>query len=200
MRRLLAVASLLTAAAPVSPSARAQHQQGSSAPAAVQPVLYAFGFDPGERVPNVAFTDADGRRGTLSELGGRAGMVLVVRDAECPVAQRYAPRLAELEREYGPKGFTFAYVDVTPHTRADAKADAAKYGLTGRTIVDDAKTVVGALRVQATTEVFVLDARRTLRYRGAVDDQYGIGFHKDAPRHVYLRDAVALRKDLEGAQ
>ncbi|HJO29488.1 MAG TPA: hypothetical protein QGG30_03270, partial [Acidobacteriota bacterium] len=38
--------------------------------------------------------------------------------------------------------------------------------------------------------VFVLDATRILRYRGAVDDQYGIGFTKIAPRKNYMVDAL----------
>jgi hypothetical protein len=48
-----------------------------------------------------------------------------------------------------------------------------------------------------TTDVFVLDSRRTVVYRGAVDDQYGLGYSLDAPRHRYLADAV--RAVLNGA-
>ena len=41
-----------------------------------------------------------------------------------------------------------------------------------------------------TTEAFVLDAKRTLVYRGAVDDQYGFGYTLNAPRRTYLRGAM----------
>ena len=43
----------------------------------------------------------------------------------------------------------------------------------------------------STTDAFVLDARRTLVYRGAIDDQYGLGYSLDAPRQRYLADALA---------
>ena len=151
---------------------------------------YTFGFRPGERVADVAVTDVDGKKATLSALSGAVGAVIVVRDAECPVTQRYSPRLVELEKEFGPKGYTFTYVDVTPHSRADAKADAAKYQLTGRTILDADRKIVNALRAASAAEAFVIDARGTLRYRGAIDDQYGIDYHKAAPTVSYLREAL----------
>ena len=36
----------------------------------------------------------------------------------------------------------------------------------------------------------MLDAGRTLVYRGAIDDQYGINVALDAPKNQYLRDGV----------
>src|SRR5207253_853711 len=99
--------------------------------------LVSFGFAPGEQVADFAFRDVDGRTGTLTELMGRRGLVLAIRDAECPVSTRYAPRLAEMEKEWGARGFAFAYLDVTPASTArDAKRDASKYALGGRTIAD----------------------------------------------------------------
>ncbi len=47
-----------------------------------------------------------------------------------------------------------------------------------------------ALGPRATAEVFVLDAARTLVYRGAIDDQYAVGAALDAPRNTFLRDAL----------
>ena len=192
----LAFALGITCALPV-PAQQAKH----SMHAAVSPAAsgtrisapapyYSFGFTPGERVANVTFIDVDGRKSTLQGLSGKTGAVIVIRDAECPVTQRYSPRLAELEQEFGPRGYTFNYVDVTPHSRDEAKADAAKYKLTGRTILDGNRTIVNALRAASAAEAFVIDARGTLQYRGAIDDQYGIDFHKDAPTVNYLRESL----------
>ena len=46
------------------------------------------------------------------------------------------------------------------------------------------------LAATTSTEVFVLDAARTLVYRGAVNDQYGLGYSKEAPTKNYLRTAL----------
>ena len=46
------------------------------------------------------------------------------------------------------------------------------------------------LQAHTSTEVFVLDSSHTLRYRGAVDDQYGFGYALDQPKNHYLTDAI----------
>jgi mono/diheme cytochrome c family protein len=174
------------------------HSASATAPSAATvqqgalsvPRFYAVGHNPGERVPDVSFMDVDGRRGSLHALAGRAGVVLIVRDAECPVSQRYSPRIAEMEKTWGARGYTFAYVDITPHSRAEAKAVAAKAGLAGRTIHDDRKVVSMALRARTTGEAFVVDSRGTLRYRGAIDDQFGITWQRDRATSHWLRDAL----------
>ena len=194
--RALVALSALSVATPLF----AQHG-GSAGRGAIRPSTtpkrtvplapyYSFGFMPGERVADITVSDVAGKRTTLAGLAGKSGAVLVIRDAECPVTQRYSPRLSELEKEYGPKGYTFTYIDVTPHTKAEAKADAAKYQLTGRTILDSDRAVVNALRATSAAEAFVLDARGTLRYRGAIDDQYGIDFQKPAPTISYLKETL----------
>jgi hypothetical protein len=186
--RVLALLLVAAASLPAQQAGRTGIKP-SAAPKAAAP-YYSFGFMPGERVPDVTVTDVDGKRSTLAGLAGTAGAVVVIRDAECPVTQRYSPTLAQLEKDYGAKGYTFTYVDITPHTKADAKADAAKYKLTGRTILDSDRAVVNALRASSAAEAFVLDARGTLRYRGAIDDQYGIDFNKEAPTISYVREAL----------
>jgi mono/diheme cytochrome c family protein len=179
---------------PTPPAAKAPATKApvpaTKAPAVAVAKLYATGFLPGDRVQNIAFTDIAGKPGTLLTAGGTKGTVIVSRDAECPVTQRYGPRLAEFEKEYGAKGFNFVYLDVTPHTKAEAKADLAKYNLTSRAILDANKVVRTALRLASTAEAFVIDAAGTLRYRGSIDDQYGINVHKDAPTKTWLRDAL----------
>ena len=194
VRALFAGLSALTLGGLPLSAQQGEHGIRDAMPASAVPKTtagyYSFGFRPGERVADVAITDVDGKKATLSALSGAVGAVIVVRDAECPVTQRYSPRLVELEKEFGPKGYTFTYVDVTPHSRADAKADAAKYQLTGRTILDGDRKIVNALRAASAAEAFVIDARGTLRYRGAIDDQYGIDYHKDAPTVNYLREAL----------
>ncbi|MDI1311402.1 histidine kinase, partial [Prosthecobacter sp.] len=59
-------------------------------------------------------------------------------------------------------------------------------------VVSDADGALSQLlAATTTTEVFLLDAARTLVYRGALNDQYGLGYTKDKPQHHYLREAVA---------
>lgn len=51
--------------------------------------------------------------------------------------------------------------------------------------------------VERSNEAILLDAKATIRYRGAIDDQYGYDFSREEPRSTPLRDAIeaVLRGD-----
>src|SRR5581483_764026 len=47
-----------------------------------------------------------------------------------------------------------------------------------------------AFGAKRTPEVFLLDAGRAIRYHGRIDDQYGVGFRREAPTRRDLREAL----------
>ena len=146
----------------------------------------------GEMVANVTFTDIAGRSGQLSEIAAHhRAIVLVVRDTTCPIAMKYGPRLASLEKEFAAQGVEFVFVNCSEHDSIDAMiAEAKNYGFHGAYVADREGLFAAALRPRTTTEVFVLDSARTLRYRGAVDDQHGVGVQSQAPRSKFLCSAL----------
>jgi len=143
----------------------------------------------GRLVADLEFTDVNGRAGRLSDTPGT--IVIALRDESCPVSKRYGPRLAALEREYAGRGVTFVFINVgAPGDLDPVRTAIAQHGFGGRYAIDRDGRIARALRAGSTTEVFLLDSARTLRYRGAVDDQYGIGYNLDAPRTEHLRRAL----------
>lgn len=135
----------------------------------------------GRLIPDVSCTDSQGRTAKLSELTTSARFtVLAFTNGTCPLCRKYAPVLARLEREYTPRGIAFLFVNPTQ------KEKPADTPFAGRYILDTDGRLSAALAATSTTEVFVLDARRTLRYRGAIDDQYGLGYALEEPRQRYL--------------
>lgn len=51
------------------------------------------------------------------------------------------------------------------------------------------------LGVKSAGDVFVLDNEHRVRYRGAVDNQYGLGYTRDVPTRHYLRNALDALKE-----
>ena len=167
--------------------------RSASAVATVPPSeVGAFGFAPGELVPDFSWRASEGGRGTLSRLlQGKQALVLAVRTTECPVSQKYGHRLAKLEREYAARGVGFAYLTVSPQdTRDKVRQDIETFGFEAPYLVDRDGRIASALQVKVSTEVFVIDPGLTLRYRGAVDDQFGVAFSKPEPGDAWLEDAL----------
>ena len=147
----------------------------------------------GAMLPDVAFADLAGKQHRLSDFTakGKATVVALV-SPSCPVSKRYLPTLAAMEQQCRAQGTAFLLVAPTAtDTPEQLRAALKAAGLTAPCVPDPSGTFAKTLGALSTTDAFVVDARRTLVYRGAIDDQYGLGYSLDAPRQRYLADALA---------
>jgi peroxiredoxin len=150
----------------------------------------------GRMVPNLSLTDINDRKFSLSEYTDRQAIVIAFTNTTCPISKKYAPSLAAIERQYADRNVSFIYVNPTSSDKPAAiQAAIANQGFTGPYVRDIDGVVASALGATHTTDVFVLDAKRTIVYRGAVDDQYGFEYSLDAPRNEYLKLAINATLD-----
>jgi thiol-disulfide isomerase/thioredoxin len=145
----------------------------------------------GRHVGDLAFVDLGGQAGALSGYADRKALVIAYTNTDCPVCRKYGPRLAELERRFTARNVAFLFVNPSAEEDpARIREQIQAWGFKGRYVHDVDATLTGPLGARTTGEVFVLDAARTLVYRGAVDDQHGVGWSRDAPRVHLLVDAL----------
>jgi peroxiredoxin/mono/diheme cytochrome c family protein len=153
----------------------------------------------GRSVPNFTLKDTEDRTISLYGYFGKKAVVLVFTGVECPVGNLYMPRLAELAKTYQARGVAFVAINSNAHESAEQVAEHAKsFGLPFPVLKDKDNVVADQCLVERTCEVLVVDSRARLRYRGAIDDQYGVGSRKEAPKNNYL--AAALDALLDGRQ
>jgi peroxiredoxin len=117
-------------------------------------------------------------------------VVLAFLRTDCPLVALYAPRLADLARDYGKKGVAFFGIDASGDAPSALARFAREQGVSFPLLSDVGFELAGRLGVERTPEVFVLDSARVVRYRGRVDDQYALGVHRRAPEHRDLRAAL----------
>ncbi|MCE9564333.1 MAG: redoxin family protein [Planctomycetes bacterium] len=147
-------------------------------------VLRASEAGVGKLIPDVAFTDLAGKAGKLSDVKSEKLTIVAFTNTTCPLCKKYSPVLARIEKEYAAKGVSFLFVNPTATDKPDSSAFAGRY------VHDTDGKLTAAFGATSTTEVIVLDAARTVVYRGAVDDQYGLGYSLDAARNKYLTAAL----------
>ena len=118
-------------------------------------------------------------------------MVLVFTGVGCPVGNLYMPRLAELAKTYESKGVVFLAINANAHDTVEEVAKDAKERGVAFTVLKDPRNLVADLALaERTPEVVVLDGRATIRYRGAIDDQYIIGARKPKAETPFLANAL----------
>ncbi len=144
----------------------------------------------GSQVADFQLKSIDGKAVSLRSLAKSSkAVVLVFTSTSCPLTKLYGPSVARLEDAYSKKGVKFVFINpAATDSKEDALAMIKAQGFDGPYVRDP--KLVAALGAKTTTEVFVLDSARTLQYRGAVDDQYGIGYSRSAPRTQYLVNAL----------
>jgi len=146
----------------------------------------------GRRLPDLELTDLKQQSLKLSrDLKEAQGLIMAYFGATCPISGKLGPEIARIEKEAVKQGLKMLLVcPVAAETTDDIETFIKTHGLTSRVIHDQDQRLSLALSATTTTEVFLLDAARTLIYRGAINDQYGIGYSKPAPTKTYLRDAM----------
>jgi peroxiredoxin/mono/diheme cytochrome c family protein len=148
---------------------------------------------PGTSVSSISFSlkDVAGRDVALTNFGDKKAIVVVFTGTECPVNNYYMPRLKELHQKYAAKGVQFLAVNSNPQDSVQDVAEHAKReGLPFPVLKDADQKVAALLNAERTPEVVVLDSRRTICYRGRIDDQFGVGVRRPQPSRRDLAEAL----------
>jgi len=145
-----------------------------------------------QRLANFTLSDvSSGRTTSLYGYQGRKAIVLIFLGNDCPVGNLYVPRLIELNREFRTKRVVFLGINSNAHeTEKDVARFVQETKIDFPVLKDTGNAVADSALVERTCEVILLDGAARIRYRGAIDDQYGYGKNKGAPSHTYLHDAL----------
>ncbi len=140
---------------------------------------------------SIELADPRGEAHRLSELDGAQLLVVTFIGTECPLARVYAARLVELANDYQGQPVTFLAVGSNVQdTLAKLQAYRARHGIEFAVWKDPAGRLADALKATRTPEVVLLDKQRIVRYRGQIDDQFGVGYAKPAANRTFLKDAI----------
>lgn len=133
---------------------------------------------------------AGGAPVALKDLLAKSKAVVVIFDAtKCPYAKGYKERVATMGKEYAGKGVAFVTINSNKtEPAAEVAEDAKKHGFAFPVLKDEGNKVADLYAAQKTPEIYVLDPKGTLLYRGRIDET-----HED-PKNVKSPD---LRNALE---
>lgn len=145
----------------------------------------------GTQVSDFALRDTQGQTVALAGLKDRKAIVVIFLGTECPINNAFLPHLAKLHARYAPHGVQFLGVNANlQDTAAQVAEHARRYEIPFPVLKDDQQTVANLLDARRTPEAVVLDANRVVRYRGRIDDQFGL---------TYRRPGKPTRHDLAEA-
>src|SRR4051812_35106022 len=145
----------------------------------------------GAPVPDFTLRDHRGAERKLSDWRDSKLIVVAFLGVDCPLVKLYARRLDEIGRDYQGRGVTVLGVNSNQHDQLrDVGRFARRHSLSFPIFKDADNRVADLFGAVRTPEVFLLDSQRRIRYRGRIDDQYGVGIQKAKPSRRDLIQAV----------
>ena len=114
----------------------------------------------GSEAPQLTFKDIRCVTRSLSDLGEAKGYALVFMNTSCPIAQRYLPRLKEMNEKYSAEGIQFVAVyNSQDDTPKDVAAHGLAAGLSFPLVWDEGQKCTTALAVERVPQVVLLDLK-----------------------------------------
>ncbi len=145
----------------------------------------------GAKVDNFTLQDFRGKTHQLSDYRQSKIVVLAFLGTECPLVRFYGPRLEALANQYQKKGVQILGINSNSQDSVtEIAAYARRHEISFPILKDLQNKLADAVQAKRTPEVFVLDQNRIIRYRGRIDDQYGVGVVRDDAKHNYLKAAL----------
>ena len=145
---------------------------------------------------------AGGDAVALKDLLGKSKAVVVVFDAtKCPYAIGYKGRVATMGKEYAGKGVTFVTINSnTTEPAAEVAEDAKKHGFAFPVLKDEGNKVADLYGAQKTPEIYVLDPKGTLLYRGRIDETHEEPKNVKSPDLINALEAILAGKPVPAAE
>lgn len=128
-------------------------------------------------------------RPRLKEIVKQAPAVVIFLGSTCPICQKYAGMLNDLSQQYAQVQWVGVFTKW--ETEADIQQFVKEYDLKIPLYFDEKNRLLRQLDATTTPEVFLLDKKGTIQYKGAIDNWfYGLGKYRPATTEYYLTDAL----------
>lgn len=126
-------------------------------------------------------------------LDKKKAAVLIFLATECPVVDDYVDRITKLINDFKEKEIQFVGIHSNKHETVEAiKKYSEKHGFTNVNLpilLDPENKIADYFQARRTPEVFLIDDKKTLRYRGGIDDS------RKNPEEHYLQNVLNLVLD-----
>lgn len=147
----------------------------------------------GDHVIPFELPGVDGRKHALHDYAHQKVVAVIFSCNHCPYVRAWEDRMVEIQADYAARGVQLLAINSNDAEQypddsfSMMKVRAQEKGFNFPYLYDRTQDIARAYGAERTPEVFLFDKSRSLRYHGAIDDNFD---DPDAVQHQYLRDAL----------
>jgi peroxiredoxin len=146
-----------------------------------------------ERAKPFTLTGVDDRQHSLADYAGKEAVAVIFSCNHCPYVKAWEDRMVQIQADYAARGVQFIVINPNDTTISPddsfskMRQRSQEKGFNFPYLFDESQEVARAYGAERTPEVFLFDKGGTLRYHGAIDDNYD---DSKKVQQRYLRDAL----------
>jgi peroxiredoxin len=149
----------------------------------------------GRAIDDFTLQDFRGKAHSLSDFQDAKAVVVYFLGTECPLAKLYGPRIQELANRYREQGVVVLGINSNVQdSLAELAAHARNERLEYPIVKDPGNKIADRFGATRTPQVFLLDAKRKIRYYGRIDAQFtfgsGVGLAQPQSQRADLAEAI----------
>lgn len=143
--------------------------------------------------PSLQLRDVDNHVvNPFQQAAGRKAVVFLFVSIDCPISNRYAPIVRQLNDTFAAKGVEFWLVYPNPFDTPDGIRKHLKdYSYTEGALLDPDHALAKLAKASVTPEAAIFDPQGRELYHGRIDDRYvNLSLERPAPTRHDLEDAL----------
>jgi peroxiredoxin len=132
----------------------------------------------GAKAVPFTLTGVDDKEHSLSDYKNKEAVAVIFSCNHCPYVKAWEDRMVQIQKEYGPKGVQLVAINANDTEKhpddsfPKMKERAREKGFNFPYLIDTTQEVARTYGSERTPEIFLFDKNGTLRYHGAIDDNY----------------------------
>lgn len=133
-------------------------------------VTNAGGIEIGAKIESFKLKGTDGKEHSFNDIKGKNGAVVMFLSAQCPVVKAYIERINKIAADYQSKGIAFIGINSNSTESLEWVTTDAAENFKFPVLIDTANVLADQFGATVTPEAYFFDAKNTLLYHGAIDN------------------------------
>ena len=141
-------------------------------------------------IESISLEKINGERLSVGSLSDKPYLAIIFLGTECPLVKIYLPQLGMISERFQDFADVIGINSNSQDTRKEVNAFVKSNKISFPVYKDPGGQLATALGARRTPEALVINRQGDVLYRGRIDDQYGVGYARDAPGKEYLKEAL----------
>ena len=141
-------------------------------------------------VESISLENTNGERQSVGSLIDKPYLAIIFLGIECPLVKIYLPQLGMISKKFQDFADVIGINSNSQDTRKEVNAFVKSNKISFPVYKDPGGQLATALGARRTPEALIINRQGDVLYRGRIDDQYGVGYARDAPGKEYLKEAL----------